>query len=156
MTRWLRDPYTPPVRWLMFVSGLLVIFACSLLALGVGHHWSWGLFAWGIAAGLLAIACYEAMFRLIVVVSRAPAAEVADASRELKPRRQTLFPLFGAYGLAFGIASAGLASIWPDLFWTALVILSEVVFPLALYPFIKRRIELIKQRSGGAEGAEAR
>jgi len=64
--------------------------------------------------------------------------------------------MFAVYGLALGIASAGLASIWPDLFWTALVILSEVVFPLALYPFIKRRVELIKQRSGGAEVAKAR
>jgi len=39
--------------------------------------------------------------------------------------------MFAVYGLALGIASAGLASIWPDLFWTALVILSEVVFPLS-------------------------
>jgi len=44
----------------------------------------------------------------------------------------------------------------PDVFWTAIVVPAEVLVPIALYPLVKRRIELIKQRSGGAEGAEAR
>lgn len=140
----------------MYVSSLCVVFACAALAFEVGHGWSWGLFVWGLAVGAAAILGYEALLKLIPKVFHISGAEVANARRQLKARKQAIYPLFGAYGVAVGILAAGLGKIWPDLVWTAMVVVSEVGVPVVAYLFVKRRVELVKHDSGAIEGTSTR
>lgn len=92
MTSGIRDPYSRGNRWLMYMSSLCVMVACSSLTFTTGHHWSWPLFVWGLAMGPAAIVGYEALVKVVMAAFRLTAAEVAQARDLFKSRKQALYP----------------------------------------------------------------
>lgn len=58
------DPYGTRARWLVYASLVPILGSCAELAVIFGTGWSWGLFLWGVAAGLFIVVCSEAIRKI--------------------------------------------------------------------------------------------
>jgi hypothetical protein len=128
------------MRMLMYASGACVIFACVTLVVTAGHGWSWWLFVWGVAVGPLSVACSELTEKAMIGVFHVSAAEVDEKRPHLRARKLAIYPVAAMQSVACGVLAAGLRSSWPDIIWTAGVVLLQLVLPLAILPLLKRRL----------------
>lgn len=131
-----------PPRVTTYASVGVTLGASVLIAL-VGHNgWSWPLFAWGALLGptwVLATAATTAYgMRYIARHTGASDSDVAAAQERSRKRFMAVYPAYAALGLPWGVVSAALLAIWPDLAATLYAVLA-VVLPLAALPRIARR-----------------
>ena len=119
-----------------------------MIAATVGSGWSWLLFGWGAVLGLIGVAGNEFLVKVLVTVARPD----ADGLRRMRSRRRDqrllVYPASLGTGLAVGTMAAALQDAWPDVLMTAAVLLFELVLPLAMILWIKRRAAAA--RAGGA------
>jgi hypothetical protein len=137
-SRLLADPYGPAGRLVMYASGATVVVACSITALSMGH-WRWPLFAWGIGDGVLSAVIYRLLLTLLPSLLHVSADRLTQAQPRLDQMRRALTPTLLSMGLGVGILASGMASPWPDILLTAVVIVFQVIVPAAMLPALMRR-----------------
>jgi MFS family permease len=135
----LGDPYGPRSRFLMYVSGAVVVFACAITATHFGH-WRWWLFAWGVLIGVLSAAIYGLLLRLLPALLHASADSTAQLQPRLGQMKRAIYPLMVCLGLGIGILASGAASPWPDILLTGVVIVFQILVPIAMVPMVRRRV----------------
>jgi small neutral amino acid transporter SnatA (MarC family) len=141
------SPYSPKMRRLVYLSDALLLASAGVIAALIGTGWSWWLFAWGLGLGVLGIAGNEFLVRLTVRIVR-PGANDLDRMRSRRhDQRLLVFPSALATGCAVGILSAGLQSAVPDVLMTVGVVVFEVGLPLAMLPWLRRRVAAVGARS---------
>jgi len=115
-------------------SIIWILIAAVAVAIFVGGHWRWGPFVVGVAVavagavayGLLGTINNEAILRIGAHKLTSGHTRLATARSAARDRLLTHCTLIAGFGLALGIASAGLGSWWPDVaqgVWTALLLL---------------------------------
>lgn len=138
------NPYSPKMRRLVYLSDVCCLAAAGTLAVVVGTGWSWSLFVWGAALGVLLIAGNELLVRFAVRIVRPAASDLARQRSRRRDQRLMVFPSALATGCAVGIIAAGLQSAAPDVLMTVAVVVFEVAVPLALTPWIRRRVAKVR------------
>ena len=128
------------MRRLVYLSDVCCLAAAGTIAAKVGTGWSWGLFVWGAALGVFLIVANELLVRVAVRVVRPAASDMERQRSRRRDQRLVVFPSALATGCAVGIIAAGLQSAVPDLLMTVAVVVFEVAVPLALTPWIRRRV----------------
>jgi MFS family permease len=136
----LGDPYGPRSRRLIYASGTLVLVTCAVAAVHFGH-WRWWLFAWGVLIGLLSATIYGLSLRLLPALLHVSVERTAQAQPRLTQMKRAVYPLGVTLGLAIGVLASGLASPWPDIFLTVVVIVFQLVAPMAMLPMVRRRAQ---------------
>jgi MFS family permease len=134
----LGDPYGPRSRRLIYASGTVVLVACAVGAVHFGH-WRWWLFGWGVLVGALSATIYGLLLRLLPALLHVSVERTAQAQPLLAQMKQAVYPLGVSLGLAIGVLASGLASPWPDIFLTVVVIVFQLVLPMAVLPMVRRR-----------------
>lgn len=131
-----------PPRLTTYVSVALTLFAAIVLAVVERQGWSWPLFAWGALLGPVwvgaTIASTTYGMRYIAKQSGTGAAELSAAQERWRRRFLAVYPAYALMGLPWGIVSASIRSIWPDVAVTAYAVLG-VGLPFALFPRLARR-----------------
>lgn len=134
------DPYGRTAAWLVYASVGWVLFACAVVAATVGRGWSWPLFAWGIAVGVLAVACYYVFLRsgVALVARRLRQVQLAARRARLRARGRIVYPTLAGYSLGLAIVAAGLRSAWPDILLTVFIAVFQVLMPLVVLVALRR------------------
>jgi hypothetical protein len=140
VTRLLGDPYGPRSRGLIYAMGATVLIACAVTAIRFGH-WRWWLFAWGALIGVLSATIYGLILRLVPGMLHMPAERISQAQPRLAQMKRAIYPLSLSIGLAFGVLASGLARPWPDVVLTVVVIVFQLMVPLAILPALRRRAQ---------------
>lgn len=136
----LGDPYGPRSRRLIYASGTAVLVACAVAAFHFGH-WRWWLFAWGVLIGVLSATIYGLLLRLLPALLHVSVERTAQAQPRLAQMKRAVYPLGVSLGLAIGVLASGLASPWPDILLTVVVIVFQLVVPMAMLPMVRRRAQ---------------
>jgi MFS family permease len=136
----LGDPYGPRSRFLMYVSGAVVVFACAMTAVHFGH-WRWGLFTWGVLAGVLSAAIYGLLLRLLPALLHVSVESTAQLQPRLAQMKRAMYPLMVCLGLGIGILASGAARPWPDILLTGVVIVFQILVPIAMLLVVRRRVQ---------------
>lgn len=124
------DPFSRKNRLLLYASDASVLVSCGYLGWRFGHGWSWGLFAWAVAAAVLVV--LSSLF--VGWLSRRPLSpeQRATAVAELRQRALPLYLPTLTCGPAIGILAARWQSPWPDVFLTVSAVLLGLLLPLAV------------------------
>ena len=125
-------------RAALFLATAVVIGACIVLAVVAGSGWSWPLFIWGAILGPLAMIANRFILRVSARYLDAPPDKVEEVNRRNRERSRTTYPIVFGMSIAFGIAAAGLESVWVDVLFTVITLVS-VGLPLLMLPLLKRR-----------------
>jgi small neutral amino acid transporter SnatA (MarC family) len=139
-------PYPPQMRRLVYLSDAILVATAGVIAAFVGTGWSWWLFVWGAALGALGIAGNEFVVRVTVRVVRPAASDLERMRSRRHDQRLIVFPTSLGTGCAVGIISAGLQSAAPDVLLTVAIVVLEVGVPLAMLPWLRRRVAVIRAR----------
>jgi hypothetical protein len=134
------NPYSAKNRRLVYLSDVCVIAVAGILAAKLGTGWSWWLFAWGAALGVLGIAANELLATIAGRIVRANSSDLERLRSRRRDQRLMVFPGALAMGCSAGIIAAGLQSAVPDVLLTVGIVVFEVGLPLALTPWILRRV----------------
>lgn len=137
-----RDVFTPRVTYLMYASYASLVFAAVVMA-RIGGHWEWALFGWGVAVGVAALFGHELLIKAMTAIFAVASAEFGRARSRLRARKRAIYPGFVACGIAAGVIAAGFASIWPDAAWTAIMVVSQLIVPAVMYPWVKRKLRSV-------------
>lgn len=92
---------------------------------------NWPLLAWGCALGPAWVASTMASYELM--------GRYATGKTPPRSKYHRFYPAWSLLGVPFGLVSAGFSTVWPDLLFTAYVVLS-VVIPLVALPSLRRTI----------------
>lgn len=101
--------------------------------------WSWWFFAWGVLVGPAWVIATMGAFRL-------SARYIGGDGTETTRRFARRYPVWAAAGIPFGVMSAVITSLWPDLVFSAYAVVS-VLAPLAIVPRLRRTAKACE--SGG-------
>jgi len=104
-------------RWMLLASMVVVLAAVGLLVAMHHARWSWPLFFWGVAIGLVGLALIATLFRLA-----SHRQEITEDQR-LRLRRRLIIYTFCwiAAGVVCGSVSAAFDQAWIDIAATAYV-----------------------------------
>jgi len=120
----------------------VTLVASTLIAVVAHNGWSWPLFAWGALLGptwvLATIATTAYGMRYIARSTGTSGRDAAAAQERSRKRFMAVYPAYAALGLPWGIVSAALLIVWPDLAVTVYAALA-VVLPLFALPRLLRR-----------------
>jgi hypothetical protein len=128
------------MRRLVYLSNGLLTAAAIVFAVTVGTGWSWWLFVWGAALGVLGVVGNELLARVTLRVLRPAATDVERLRSRRHDQRLIVFPSALITGCAIGIIAAGLQSAIPDALMTVAVVVFEVGLPLAMLRLLRRRV----------------
>lgn len=122
----------------MFFAVLLAVVAVR--GPGHGDSWSWPLFVWGVAVGLLAVPANIVVTRL--ALRALPLSEATHASLmiRVRARERSLYVPLVVLSLCFATYAAARDTAWPDIMETLAFALA-VGLPLWLLPKLRRRAE---------------
>jgi MFS family permease len=144
MTRRPPDPFSGPLLWAMYASGLVVLATLCLASAQIGTGWSWPVFAFGVVAAVFLPFANHLMLlfatRHVVKKFRPTQERQALGRREVR-RRERIYPVLFTMTLGVGILSAALESYWPVALVLLLWLLCAVILPLAFLPWMMRRVE---------------
>lgn len=111
------------LSWLS--TGLVVVAVIAFAAL-VGSGWSWPYFIWGVVAGAFAVVYMRAMMQVAYRVIPASQEEIARAKMRSRTRWRGFDSMTVVFGGSVGALAASMQSAWPDVVFTAFVVLSQV------------------------------
>ncbi|HVA59207.1 MAG TPA: hypothetical protein VNG13_01565 [Mycobacteriales bacterium] len=140
------DPYSGVGRRLQYASFGLVLASCAAVAGVAGTGWSWWLFAWGVGAGILGMACYRLTIRFVMVALKPSPADQAKAQQLVKARSRVVYPMYLGFGLAIATVTAALQTAWPDILLTGAIVVFGLLLPLLFLRIAKRRAAGIRAR----------
>jgi hypothetical protein len=126
-------------------TGFVALAAVAFAAL-IRTGWSWPYFVWGVGAGLFAVAYMRASMWLAYQVIPASEEERARAREKSRSRWRGFHASVVVYGGAVGVMAASARAAWPDILFTAFVLLSQVPAFLAL-PRLRRKALAARQGS---------
>jgi hypothetical protein len=126
------------LRWTAFLALLALVLAVRVR--GHGHHWSWPLFVWGVAVGLLAVPANMVVTRL--ALRALPLSEDTHASliTRVRARERSLYVPLVVLSVCFASYAALRDTAWPDIMET-LAFAVAVGLPLWFLPKLRRRAE---------------
>jgi hypothetical protein len=140
------DAYGPRARWLVYASLVPILGSCAELAVIFGTGWSWGLFLWGVAAGLFIVVCSEAIRKISMLTPE----QRANAASRVRAQRLLVVPNSVGFGLACGVLAGGLQTPWPDILVSAAVVCLVFLLPLASLPLLRRRVSAARALQDGS------
>jgi hypothetical protein len=117
-------------------TAFFIVAVVAVLAL-VGSGWSWPYFVWGLAAGTLAVALVWGMTWLGYRGLGASAEEIVRLQAKTRSRYSSVYAGTIVVGAGVGALAARLGSPWPDVGFSAVVLLSQVP-ALVLFPKLRR------------------
>jgi MFS family permease len=138
VTALLGDPYGRRSRGLIYAIAATVLIACTINAIRFGH-WHWWLFVWGVLIGVLSATIYGLTLRLVPTILHASVERMARAQPRLAQMKRVLYPLMLSIGVALGVLASGMARAWPDVLLTLVVIVFQLMVPMAMLPRLRRR-----------------
>lgn len=136
-------------RVLLYIADAWIIAAGVIVAVAVGKHWAWWPFVLGPIIGAAGIGANVALMRLAVRVFRPSSDEMQRAKVQRRPLRLASFPGYGAFGLCVGLIAGSIPSYWPDIALAAMIFLTGILFPLALFPLFKRKADAARAARSG-------
>jgi hypothetical protein len=147
------DPYGWAVN---IASGVVIVGSAAVVVATLDHGWSWPLFVWGAAIGLVASAwaffSTKAFGRTLM--KRDPSAREAidERQRALWPKYRATYTAMVFVGVGVGILAAGLHAPAIDLGGTVAWVLFGLLPPLIAFPALLRRVA--PKSNDGTNGAD--
>ncbi len=133
--------FTGRYRAMQYVSLACILFACSVFAVVGGQHWAWGPFI--VAPVLVAIgaAANALMVRKALSWLKPSDEQRREATSRLRRRNTVIVPMYGTFGIGFGLIAGSIPSYGADAAVGLLILVMTFVVPLAVLPSLKRRAE---------------
>jgi hypothetical protein len=124
----------------IYAAGATILIACAVTAIRFGH-WRWWLFAWGALIGVLSATIYGLTLRLVPGLLHMSTERISQAQPRLAQMKRAIYPLELSIGLGVGVLASGLAKPWPDTVLIVVVIVFQLMVPLAMLPALRRRAQ---------------
>ena len=126
---------------LQYLSDACIILACVVFALVAGKRWAWGPFITALLIVAAAAGMNAFMVRAVITASRPDDAQRRRLADRQRRRNSVIYPAYATFGIGLGLIAGSIPSYWPDVALGVLIMLTNVLLPLALLPALKRRIQ---------------
>ena len=136
-------------RALLYVADAWIIAAGVIVALAVGKHWAWWPFVLGPIIATAGVGANVALLWIAVRAFRPGKDEMPRFKDGLRLRCIATVPGYGAIGLCVGLIAGSVPSYWPDVALPATILLTGILFPLVLLPFLKRKADAARAARSG-------
>jgi cyanate permease len=148
------DPYGWAVN---IASGVVIAGSAAVVVVSVDRGWSWPLFVWGAAIGLVASAwaffSTKAFGRTLMKRDPSAREAIEQRQRALWPKYRATYTGMVFVGVGVGILAAGLLAPAIDLGVTVAWVLFGLLPPLIAFPALRRRVAA-KSSIDGTNGAD--